>query len=495
MTPKPQQYHNDNDSYLEELRDDEEANQDATTPLTEKASNNNRCWLWNYIFIPSILFKGLQRSTIPVIPEFVHTVLHGSHADIGMVVAFVGLGRWMGNLPCGMLVNYSGSYFGLIGSCLWTSLAWYLASSSHRVVGLAATCLMEGIGLSLWQLSRQTLVTQTFSSERRGGIQAWTGGLERLSSVVGPALGGTVAHACGLRAPFGLKASLMLLAGLVYIVLLRRSGNPKNRTTRSKQFNNDENKRYGAIPTASTSWSSLSALPNDTNDDNDAIKVESSRKNDKSSSNYCTILQKNLRMLALVSVFVVGMPLARETRLILFPLKAMALGFSPQVIGGMMALTFVVDASLFPVAGWCMDRYGRKYAGVPSSLCLAISYALPPLLLHTHNSSSQSHQLIILTVISCISGIGNGLSCGVMNVIGSDLATIAQQEGEQNTSALFLALYRTIADTGIFLGPFVGGFLSEWRSLDQAFGIISAISLIASLWLAFVMPETAKHID
>mmetsp|Transcript_13998 Transcript_13998/g.20678 ORF Transcript_13998/g.20678 Transcript_13998/m.20678 type:complete len:513 (-) Transcript_13998:363-1901(-) len=491
---------------MEELRytkDDQKLT--AITDRRDKKPGNQNRWLLIYIFIPSILFKGLQRTTIPVIPEFVHRTLHGSHGDIGMIVACVGLGRLMGNLPSGWFVNYFGSYRGLVISCLWTSLAWFMACGSNSVALLALTCLMEGVGLSLWQLSRQNLVTLECPGDRRGRVQAMTGGLERFSSVFGPAVGGHVAHTIGLRAPFGIKAGLMLASAIVYLELRwlhNRTHTDERDSMPSKECLNG-NEDYGAIPTNSLSSDDENDLteeeeePSSVNDNSNkkgwcCSNSVNGHDNMQSSNNYCSILQDNLRMLGLVSVFVVFMPIARETRLVLFPLKAMELGYGPNVIGWMMAITFVVDSSLFPLAGWLMDRYGRKYSGVPAALFLALGYGLPPLILH-HQPNNHT-TLILLTLISCVGGIGNGLSCGIMNAIGSDLATAAQQKN-QSSSAMFLALYRIIADTGIFLGPLVGGLLAEWKSLDQAFGIIALASLIAALWLALIMPETAKHLS
>jgi MFS family permease len=451
-----------------EYEDDHQAPQEEhnvddqqSTASSDRTSGWDRYrwrWLMLFVFLPSFLVKSSQRSTIPVIPEFVRKTLNGTDAQIGSVVASVGLGRLLANLPAGQLVGTCGSYRGLLASCCLLTLAWCLAASSRSVSVMVASGLIEGSGLAVWQLSRQDMVTSQISvHDGRGTVQANIGGLERLSSVFGPVAGGYAAHHFGLRAPFWLKAMVAAISGVFFCTMISMGLTRHHQYEAMEGAENVKISLHDTEQHASGWWS-------------------------KTLSSFCStfklIFRENVHVFKLISLFVLFMPIARETRLILIPLKAMELGFGPKAIGLLTSITFVVDSCMFPIAGLLMDRFGRKVAGVPSALLLAVSYLLAP----------WTTNIVSLTLVSALGGLGNGLSCGIMNAVGSDLAPSKKDHNRQR--AMFLALYRTIADTGIFMGPFFAGIISQVFSLQDGFYVIAATTTVAALWLAFVMPET-----
>ena len=70
----------------------------------------------------------------------------------------------------------------------------------------------------------------------------------------------------------------------------------------------------------------------------------------------------------------------RAGRRIVIPLYASAvLGLDVEQVGWIVSLAAAFDVVLFPVAGWVMDRFGRKHAIVPSFALQAVGMALVPL--------------------------------------------------------------------------------------------------------------------
>ena len=51
-------------------------------------------------------------------------------------------------------------------------------------------------------------------------------------------------------------------------------------------------------------------------------------------------------------------------------------GLSIEEIAVATAAGFVVDSVTFPFSAFAMDKLGRKYAGIPASLFLALGFAL-----------------------------------------------------------------------------------------------------------------------
>jgi MFS family permease len=128
-----------------------------------------------------------------------------------------------------------------------------------------------------------------------------------------------------------------------------------------------------------------------------------------------------------------------------------------------------------------MDHYGRRFAGVPAQLIMAISYALAPFWIDLYYPSS-SFALLVLASTGC--GIGNGLSSGLLMSLAGDLSPVGEDR------AKFLALFRTFADGGVLLGPWVSGILAETWSVNVGFRVVAGVALIGALWMGYMIPET-----
>ncbi len=68
-----------------------------------------------------------------------------------------------------------------------------------------------------------------------------------------------------------------------------------------------------------------------------------------------------------------------QARNILLPLKANELHLDKAGAGLVTAASYFFDAATFPAAGILMDRWGRKYAGVPALLLMALGIGMLPL--------------------------------------------------------------------------------------------------------------------
>ena len=451
-------------------------------------SQERRVWSWVclYIFLPTLIYKSCQRATIPVLPVLIRSDLSGTDYEIGLVLACVGMGKLLGNLPSGQFVAVFGSSHGLMAACLALAVAWLTAAMSHSVRILFVASYLEGLGLALWQVARQNLVTEQIGiDEGRGKVQSTIGGLERFSAVLGPSAGGWLAANSGLRAPFAVK-SLLMTGNMLLLWITQRLG----WSGRSSQDYEEKDKNIPADTTSliTTAESAATATripmgqqsppPSLGPRDVGSSSSSSKKMTDPASvhafgRNLKTVVHERGKDLRQIAIWAMLFPIARETRTFLFPLRAMDLGYGPHEIGLMTSITFVVDTILFPLSGYLTDAYGRKYCGVPAGLLIALSYFLAPI---------WGNDLWTLTAISALGGVGNGLSGGVLNSVGSDLAP-------RQHRALFLGTFRIVSDMGILLGPLISGFLSQHLG-KQAFWVVAALSAFSSLYMALVLPET-----
>ena len=166
----------------------------------------------------------------------------------------------------------------------------------------------------------------------------------------------------------------------------------------------------------------------------------------------------------------------RNGRSIVIPLYgADVLGLGIGDIGLIMSIAGVLDMSMFYPAGIIMDRWGRKFAIVPSFTLQAIGMALIPI----------SGDFTALLLSGSLMGFGNGLSSGAMMTFGADLAP---REGMSE----FLSLWRLIGDGGHLSSPLVIGKIADVVGLSPAAFVIAGIGLSAAGIFLFIVPETLQ---
>ena len=190
-----------------------------------------------------------------------------------------------------------------------------------------------------------------------------------------------------------------------------------------------------------------------------------------------SVLKANYRVLASAGMAQVFGQTVRAGRTVVIPLFAAdVLGLSVDQIGWIVSISVAVDFSLFVVAGWIMDRFGRKFAIVPCFGIQAIGMALVPF-------ATTGVGLLLAAVLI---GLGNGLGAGTMMTLGSDLSP----EGSRGE---FLGLWRLIGDLGHTGAPLVVGVVADILVLSSAIFLIAGAGLAAASIFLFMVPETLKR--
>jgi len=167
--------------------------------------------------------------------------------------------------------------------------------------------------------------------------------------------------------------------------------------------------------------------------------------------------------------------LLRAARQILFPLWGDAIGLDLAAIGVVMGLSSAVDMTLFYPAGWIMDHWGRKSAALPALLLFSLSMGLVPL----------TKTFGALMLVGFLTGVGNGLSSGLVMTIGSDLAP-------DRSTGDFLGVWRLIGDIGTASGPFIIGTVAQAFTLGLAPLVTACIGLGGASMFIFLVRETLK---
>lgn len=381
-------------------------------------------------YVPALMTTVGNGLLVPILPLYAAD-FQISYGLIGLILAGEGIGLLIADVPTGMLQRRFGNKNVMMMGMAFTTVSVTLLFFAQTIWVVLIVRLLAGSGRAMYHVSAHVYVTNSVELNQRGKAISMFGGTHRLGGFIGPAVGGIVAGAAGFGAGF-VCCGLVSLVGLLFVALFTR---------------------------------------NDRGETNDPTV------NPHQQLEVMSVLQQNYRILASAGTAQVLAQTIRAGRIVIIPLFAAdVLGLGIEQIGMIVSLSVAIDFSLFMVAGWLMDRMGRKFAIVPCFAIQALGMALIPF-----TTSFGS-----LLVAAMLIGIGNGLGAGTMMTLGSDLSPV-QSRGE------FLGVWRLIGDLGHTGAPLVVGAIADLLVLSSAVWVIAGSGLAAATIFLFFVPETLKR--
>ena len=392
-----------------------------------------RAQLLYAVYIPTFILAFCQGMLALLLPVYVLD-LGLSFSLIGLVLAGYGIGTLIGDLPAGGIQDRIGNRRSMtIGICVM-GLGMLALSQSERVVMLVLCGISIGAGAALWNVSRHAYLANNTLNASRGRAISIFGGVNRIGMFAGPITGGYLSAEAGMQTAFAFCGVIALLA-LIFPFLFVREGQgelpPEQRTSMARSY------RHLLSYLRSNGWLVTPA-------------------------GFGMICAQTIRA-------------GRQTIIPLY--AATVLGLDVDKIGLVMGIAAAVDMSMFYPAGYVMDRFGRKFAYVPSFLLQALGMALIPL----------TGSFAALLAVTSLIGFGNGLGSGTMLTLGADLAP---PKGEG--MGAFLGLWRLIGDTGHTSAPIIVGTIADALSLVPSIYVIAIIGLGSGSILGLFVPETLK---
>ena len=375
------------------------------------------------IYLPAFLTAFGRGVIAPTLPIYIKS-FNLSYALTTFVIAI----SVVGNVPAGILVERIGRKRSMVIGAIVVALSQMGIGFAHNLFELIIYRLMEGIGGALWALSRHAYMTDVIPIPERGRSIALFGGVNRIGTFGGPFA--AIFLGKSLRLPFFISAGV---AGLTSILCI---------------FFVSETKR----PTAS-------------------------RHAPTHLGHFFTSLKTHYRSLATAGVGQIFVQTVRRGKGIIVPLYGSeVVGLDARGVRLIIMISSAVDMSMFPIAGYVMDRFGRKYATIPSFFILAAGLVMMPY--------TRSFGWLLMTTI--VMGLGNGLSSGAMMTLGADLAP---REG----TGEFLGLWRLSGDFGGATGPLVVGNIADLWGLGISSFALAGIGYATVLIFIFLVPETLRR--
>jgi len=311
-------------------------------------------------FGPSLLFGIGEGAILPIIPLSARE-MGSSLAGAALVVALIGIGSLVSNIPASLITARFGERRGMVGAAALSLLALLLCVFATGLPQLAVGIFLIGAASAVFNLARQSYLTEAVPPFLRARAMSTLGGVGRIGLFAGPFIGALVIHLVGLSGAYWVAAVAVAGAGALAWWLP------------------DLVSAHGAPSTA--------PMPT----------VRS-------------LMVAHRKVFLTVGLGVLLVSAVRSSRQVVVPLWADSLGLNPAVTSVIYGLSGAIDMLVFYPAGKVMDRKGRIWVAVPSMALMGVSLLLMPL----------TGGPLSLLLVALLIGFGNGIGSGLIMTLGAD---------------------------------------------------------------------------
>ena len=382
------------------------------------------------VYAPTFLLAIGQGVLIPVLPIFAKDELFATDVMIGLAVGAKYIGTLMFDVPAGILVSRFGMWRTMLVGILLFAVAAVAAANSPNFTILFLARFAAGASFAFWMISRHAFIAGAVPTRHRGKALSLYGGTSRIAAIIGPILGGVLAEYVDIKAPFYAQAAIAFLTGMLVLYTMTRTGG-------------------------------------------DVVNPQGHRNVLASVGTTMVAHRRDFMTAGLVAVILQFVRAARE---FLIPVWGDEMGLKTDQIGYVASASYAVDSTMFPIVGWTMDRFGRKYVGVPALAVMGIGLSLLPF----------ADGMTMLMIAGIVTGLGNGLSSGFVLTLGSDLAPL-------NDPGEFLGVWRFISDVGGAVGPPLIGGIAQIMALATATWFTGGVAGVGAIALMVLVQETVAR--
>jgi MFS family permease len=372
------------------------------------------------VFLPSFLFSIGESSLIPVIPASAEAL--GADIPTAGIIAGLGLlGTLVADVPAVKFVNYLGERRAMITAAVLAASGILIAVFANNIWMLSIGIFLTGACHAVFGLARHGYLADAVPIEKRGRALAIMGGTFRGGGFVGPLLGSGLVATFGVSSVYWLPVIFSLFAAGVLL------------TTKPENFGDTPpNRGYNIFYIA---------------------KREGYK----------------LRTLGLAAT---TLSIARAARTVGFPLWALYIHLPVATATLYIGIAGALDFALFYSSGQIVDRFGRKWAAVPTLTGMGLSLFALTL---THDATGFLLAALALS-------LSNALGSGLVMVIGADLAPPdARNE--------FLAFFRLMTDGGIAMTAPAISLLTVVFGLPVAIAGIGLITICGAFGMWKYIPK------
>jgi MFS family permease len=307
-----------------------------------------------------------------------------------------------------------------------------LVATTHSFPELLVLRFFNGCATQMWLMARLAAISHGTAAGQRGRQVSWMFGMDSTGKLAGPVVGGFIAAAFGARAPFVIYAVLALLS-LIPTIRYAENTPPRKRTSEAAG-------------------------------------------------------QGTLRALTLREIVVPRLPyfgvalFAGLTRGpvyadLLHLYAAFAYHLGPQQIGYLATGAAIISLPIGFIAGWMMDRFGRKHTMVPGFT--GVVFTMTALAMSAFLNLSLTWYVALFF-----------LGISVQSLTGGSIQTVGADVAPPQARGTFLGLWRFTGQGGATVSPIIFALLSDHVSYGSAFLFISGCAACVAFLLIRYIPET-----
>ena len=387
----------------------------------------------------TVLVMAGQGVVGPVLPLYARD-FGVSTAVVGLTFTAFGLARLLLNIPAGLWADRAGRRFLLVSGPLITSIGMIGSGLAPNIWALLGWRLAAGAGSALYMTGAQIYLIDIAADDQRARYIATNQGALLLGVSVGPAVGGLLADAYGLRVPF-----LVVGAGAAVTAVYSFLRLPETKGT-TQPHDHDKLEVDQTVDVGTVTGTTTRDL----------------------------VLSRQFVAVGLVSFAIFS--LRSGFRQTLVPISAAdRFGFDTGDLGLLFTGLGVIGLILIGPAGWIADRFGRKPAIVPNGYIAAVGVVVTAL-------SGSAWWFIVGLMLTAV---GTGVSGPAPAAFVADIAP-----AELRGSAM--GLYRTWGDLGLVLAPVLSGALADVTSFPTAMISLALITAAAITWFQFAAREPVR---
>ena len=389
------------------------------------------------ISIATVLVMAGQGVISPVLPLFAKKFGVGS-AAIGLTLSSFALARLILNIPLGILSDRYGRRLLLVAGPLVTAIGMVGSGFSFGIVDLLAWRFVAGAGSAMYMTGAQIYLSDISTPANRARFIGTNQGALLLGTSIGPAVGGVLAEAWGLRAPFIVVGVAALFAAAHAYFRIPE--------TRHLALATIEADRAAAAPGAA-----------------------------RTTERFAWFRFATSRDFVAISFVVMAIFLTRTAgRQTLMPLYAAEeLHMSPGVLGALFTVMALINVALLAPSAVIADRFGRKWSIVPSNLVVAVSLFM----------LAAAHGYPMFLAGALVHAVGSSLAGPAPVAYTADIAP-------PNMRGLAMGMYRSAGDIGFMIGPPLLGALADATSYGWGLATNGVIMAVSCLWFLVIARET-----
>lgn len=388
---------------------------------------------WNAFlstYLPAMILALGTGIALPAVPTLAMSFGVSFGVASGVVTAFL-IGNLAGTIPSGWLIDRFGRRPILIAGPLLAAITAFLVAFADNFSQLLVLRFLSGCAAQMWLMARLAAISHRAAAGQRGRLVSWMFGMDSTGKLAGPVIGGFVAAQWGVTVPFIVYAALALLALIP-----------------AAMFGEDTPRRDR--------------------------KAEA-----KASASRALSLREIVmpRMVYFAVALFAGLTRGPVYADLLHLYAAFAYNLGPQEIGYLATAAALLTLPIGFIAGWMMDRFGRKHTMVPGFSGVAVSMIFLALSAFLQLSLFWYVGLFFFAVFM------QGLTGGSVQTVGADVAP-------PEARGTFLGLWRFTGQGGATIGPIIFAIVADHLNYGSSFLFTAGCAAVVAFLLICYVPET-----